>query len=240
MRYYLRYPEDGAITGSFELEDIEAMFKAGKLPAGTLATGDIGEGLSQIRRTPAEDWMPVKSIPGFGLERPPSLPLRQTSPALPAPTPPPAELFPAQSPPNQFFFCPFCGCKASSLVALGESKCQQCGKLPYPVARDVEQTSPQASRPVSLLTFIAGVIGGLITQFVSFVMICGFAAAFFGFRKSSNQVAILFAVLVCLGWVALAIPMTRSPTNRGFAFGVLLGVGLTALLTANCAVNGLK
>lgn len=247
MRYYLRNPVDQAVTGSFELEDIEAMFKAGKITGETLVTGDIGEGLSQVRRTPAEDWMPVKSIPGFGRERPPSVPLRKAASPSPARTPPtPAELFPAhiwgkpQSPPEQISFCPFCGQRASGLVVLGETKCERCGKLLYPAARDVGQASPEASRPVSFLTFIAGVIGGAITQFVSFVMVCWFAAALFGLRKSGNQAAIVAAILLCLAWVAVAIPMGRKPANRGFAFGILLGVGLTALLTASCALTGLK
>ncbi|PAW88695.1 MAG: hypothetical protein B9S33_04415 [Pedosphaera sp. Tous-C6FEB] len=106
---------------------------------------------------------------------------------------------------------------------------------PTPAAGTVNQTSSQANRPVSVLIFIGCVIGGLIAQFGSFVMVCGFTAAFFGFKKSGNDVAIVFAVLLCLGWMALAIPLARSPGKSGFAFGILLGVGLTGLLTANCA-----
>ena len=242
MRYYLRNPADGAISGPLELDDIEAKLKAGELSADTRATGDIGESLRQVRSTPAEDWMPVRAIPGIGKERQVSMPLGQINPSLPAPTPPPpAELFPAhiwgkhRSPSEQISFCPFCGQRASGPVVPGETECERCGKLLYPAAGTVERTGSKANRPVSLLTFIAGVIGGLIVQFISFVMVCGFAAL--SFRQDGSQKTIAFAVLLCLGWIALAIPMTRSPANRGFAFGALLGVGLTALLAASCALK---
>jgi|GEM_PF-2831579 hypothetical protein len=245
MKYFLRNSDDGAITGPFELDDIEAMFKAGKLPADTLATGDIGESLGQVHRTPAEDWMPLKSIPGFGRERPPSAPLRQAAPPLPAPTPPPpAELFPThiwkkpQSPPEQISFCPFCRQRADGPVVLGETRCGQCGKLLYPAAGTNRPPTPTPSRPLSLLTFIAAFIGGLVVQHVSLIIVCLFAGL--ASRKANATPAIIFAILLCAGRIAVALPMLRSPTNRGFAFGILLGVGLTALLTANCAVNGLK
>ncbi len=223
MRYYLQNPDDQAVTGSFELEDIEAMFKAGKIPAGTLATGDIGEGLAQIRRTPAEDWMQVESIPGFGQERPPTAPLRSVPPARPT------------MPEMLIVFCPFCRKQTSGEVVLGETRCEHCGKLLYPPAEAVERRHLAPSRLVSTLEFVAGVIGGLIAQVGSFVMVCGFVAL--SLRKDGAQTTIAFAVLLCLAWVAIAIPLTRSPTNRGFAFGILLGVGLTALITANCSLQ---
>lgn len=88
MKYFLRNPDDHAITGPFELDAIEAKLKAGELPADTLATGDIGETPAQIRRTPAEDWMPVQAIPGFGQERAlESVPVAAA--AAPPLTPPP-------------------------------------------------------------------------------------------------------------------------------------------------------
>lgn len=85
MKYYLRNPESQVVTGPFELDDIEAKLHAGELSADTLATGDIGESLAQIRRTPAEDWMPAQAIPGFGQERAlVSMPVAQV---LPPPLP---------------------------------------------------------------------------------------------------------------------------------------------------------
>lgn len=225
MKYFLFNPASQAVTGPFELHDIEAKLQAGEFPAETLAIAEVGESLAQGSRTTAEDWRPVQSIPGFGQERPSNLP-----PPIPASAPP-------RSAPVQIHFCPFCRHLASGPVVLGESRCERCGKLLYPEAGTVERRPHAPSRPVSTLEFAAGVIGGLVAQFVSFVMVCGFAVAFFGFRKSGNQAAVFFAVFLCLGWVAWAIPTTRTPANRGFAFGVLLGVGLTALLTANCALR---
>lgn len=231
MRYYLQNPDDQAITGSFELEDIEAMFKAGKIPAGTLATGDFGEGLAQIRRAPAEDWMQVESIPGFGQERPPTAPLR----SVPPPSPPTVLLARPAMPEALIIFCPFCRQQTSGEVVLGETRCEHCGKLLYPTAEAVERRHLAPSRLVSTLEFAAGLIGGLIAQVGSFVMVCGFVAL--SLRKDGARTTIAFAVLLCLAWVAIAIPLTRSPTNRGFAFGILLGVGLTALITANCSLQ---
>lgn len=225
MKYFLFNPESQAVTGPFELHDIEAKLQAGEFPAETLAIAEVGESLDQGSGTAAEDWRPVQSIPGFGQERPQNLP-----PPLPASVP-------LQSAPVEIHFCPFCRHLASGPVVLGESRCERCGKLLYPAAGTVEQRPHAPSRPVATLEFAAGVIGGLIAQFVSFVMVCGFAVVFFGGKKSGNQAAVCFVVFLCLGWVAWAIPMTRTPANREFAFGVLLGVGLTALLTANCALQ---
>lgn len=226
MKYFLFNPESQAVTGPFELRDIEARLQAGEFPAETLAIAEVGEGLAQGSRTPAEDWRPVQSIPGFGQERPQNLP-----PPLPASVP-------LQSAPVEIHFCPFCRHLASGPVVLGESRCERCGKLLYPAAETVERTNSQPSRPVSFLTFIAGVIGGLHVVWVSLIIVCLFAGL--ASRKANATPAIIFAILLCAGWIAAAIPMLRRPAYRGFAFGILLGVGLTALLTANCAVNGLK
>ena len=245
MRYYLLKP-DRSITGPFELEDIEAQWEAGEISADTRATGDIGESLGQVCRTPAEDWMPVKSIPGFGQERPRNLPLREASP--PPPTlalPPPTELFPAhlwrkpQSPPEQIAFCPFCGQRAGGPVVLGETRCGQCGKMLYPATGTNRSPAPTPSRPVSLLTFIAGVIGGFSGQYVCTVSIVAAFGLVAG-RNATPTSGIILAILLCVGWIAFAVLLLRSPLYRGFAFGILLGVGVTALLTASCAVYGVK
>ena len=233
MRYYLRNPADGAISGPFELDDIEAKLKAGELSADTRATGDIGESLRQVRSTPAEDWMPVQSIPGFGQERPLNVPLR------PAPPPEPPPVFrprvpeaPPKLPPvglERVNFCPFCGQPVSGAVVPGETRCGQCGKLLYPAIGASQSAAP--NRPVSLFTFAGGVIGGLLAELFSYVFILGF------FRVTSTKATIAVSCLVFAGWIAIAIPMSRNPANRGFAFGVLLGVGLTALLAASCALK---
>ncbi|GDY21675.1 hypothetical protein LBMAG56_30220 [Verrucomicrobiota bacterium] len=243
MRYYLQNPADRVVTGPFELDDIEAKLEAGELPADTLATGDIGESLGQVRRTPAEDWMPVKSIPGFGQERPRNLPPREASPPLPTlALPPPTELFPAhlwrkpQSPPEQIAFCPFCGQRAGGPVSLGETRCGQCGKVLYPATGTNRVPAP--SRPVSLLMFIAGFIGGLVVQIFSLniVGLFGLAAS----KSGRPALGIIFGILVCVGWIAIAIPLSRRPPYRGFAYGIALGVGVTALLTASCALSSVK
>ena len=242
MRYYLRNPPNRAITGPFELDDIEAKLEAGELPADTLATGDIGESLGQVRRMPAEEWMPVKSIPGFGQERPRNLPSREASPRSPTlALPPPTELFPArnarkpESPPEQISFCPFCGLRADGPIVLGGTRCRQCGKLLYPASGAVERNQLTSSRAVSFLGFAAGVIGGLVVQFVSFIFVCWCVAAFF--NRGGEPALVVFAILHCLACVSIAIPLTRKPAARPLAFGILLGVGLTAILTANCALN---
>lgn len=91
MKYFLRNPDDHAITGPFELDDIEAKLQAAELPADTLATGDIGESRAQLHSAPAEDWMPVQSIPGFGQKRPPES-VCLAAAAAPPLTPPPLPL----------------------------------------------------------------------------------------------------------------------------------------------------
>jgi hypothetical protein len=88
MKYYLLKP-DRLISGPFELETIEAQWEAGRISPDTRATADNGESLSQIRNTPAEDWLPVKSLPGFGQKRPRNLPSREAMLPPPLVTQPP-------------------------------------------------------------------------------------------------------------------------------------------------------
>lgn len=122
MKYYLKAPEDRAITGPFEPDEIEAKLKAGELSDDTLATGDIGEGLARIWRAPAEDWLPVKSIPGLGEERPPGPEVAQSGP------PPPPLRSVVNAPPSHpsgMAFCPGCGNQLAPGVA---NTCDRCGR----------------------------------------------------------------------------------------------------------------
>lgn len=124
MRYYLKAPDHQAITGPFEFDEIKAKLQAGELAAGTLATGDIGEGLARIRRAPPEDWVPVEAVSGLGRKR--------TSTSQPPPPPPPPPPLPLQNEGNfslatssAMAFCPACGHKLASDVG---SVCDHCGK----------------------------------------------------------------------------------------------------------------
>jgi hypothetical protein len=234
MKYFLLTNGNPAVTGPFELDDIGARLQTGGLSADTLAIGGTAEGLS------GRNWLPLHAIPGLGLERPRNLASREASlhPLTPA-LPPPTELFSArdskksESPPEQIRVCPFCGQRAAGPEVLGETRCGQCGKLLYPASGAGEGKPLTRRRPVFSLEFADRVLVGLIAQFSSFIFVCLRVA-----KSSSDQELVIFAILLCLAWVSIAIPLTRKPAIRPLAFGILLGVGLTAILTANCALNG--
>lgn len=216
MNYYLKEPHSPVFTGPFPADVICRRLAAGTVSAKAL----VAQAELPSTGNSALAWVSVSSIAGPSNPAPASMPESRIAEAA--------------------HYCAFCRRQASGPVVLGKSRCEHCGKLLYPAAEAVERISPQPSRQVSTVTFIVGLIGGLIAQFGSFMVAGGFAAVLFGLRKSGNQAAIVVAMVLCLVWVVAAISMTRSPANRGFAFGVLLGVGVTALLTANCAVNSLK
>lgn len=93
MKYYVLEPDSQTITGPFELDELEAKVGAGELSAGALATGDIGESFGRVRHAVPEDWMPVTSIPGFGMERAEDRPPRRVELVSPPPwSPPPPPL----------------------------------------------------------------------------------------------------------------------------------------------------
>lgn len=160
MRYYLKDPEHQAITGPFELDEIEAKLEAGELPAGTLATGDIGESLAQIRHAPPEDWMPAESIPGLGEERPPS---SQLSPPPPLP------------PQSGMVFCPACGHK---LAPDAGSVCDHCGKeLIVRIAPDrTPESKPDALLPKAAVSAGGGCLAvlGVILMVLGVLFLMGF------------------------------------------------------------------
>lgn len=263
MKYYVKDSEGQAITGPFELDEIRTRLKAGGLPDDTLATGDIGEGLARIRHAPPEDWMPVRATPGLSLER---LPTPESSPPKPPPNvvnmlQPPARAIgccPAcghRLAPDPGNACDHCG---KELIA----DVQESGKPAMP-SLDVKQQAiyaivnkhlssksvagetglpecaeslgtpeKKAVNPPPLVSFIAQVIGGVLAHFISFVLLCGF----FSIGKS-RSLLLLVAVVHCVAWIAVGIWVRRDQTERGFAFGIFIGVGLTALLTANCSMK---
>lgn len=45
------------------------------------------------------------------------------------------------------------------------------------------------------------------------------------------------AVIYCLGSTAFAVLLWKSPNGKGVAFGFFMGVALTALATAQCALS---
>lgn len=148
MRYYLLDPNDHAVTGPFELDEVEAKLKAGELSAGTLATGDIGEGLARIRHAPPEDWFPVESIRGLGEERP-------RGSQLPPPLPLPKLTNAPPSLSSAMVFCPACGHK---LALDAGSVCDRCGKGLVVVIR--EPAKPPECEPDALLPKAAVAAGG--------------------------------------------------------------------------------
>jgi len=142
MKYFLFNPANQAITGPFELDDIEAKLKAGELSADTRATGDIGESLRQVRSTPAEDWMPVQSIPGFGLERGPES------------TPPAAA--------GEIRFCP--GCAHELLKPLPPGKagvCERCGRTLGSAPPPPPAPQPKVALLPAQVTKSGGVLAGI-------------------------------------------------------------------------------
>lgn len=147
MRYYLKDPGQQAITGPFELDEIDAKLKAGELPAGTLATRVIGAGLVRVQHAPPEDWVPAESIPGLGEEGPPSSIGLQPPPA---PLPLPKAVNAPPSRPNGMIFCPTCGHK---LAPDADNVCDRCGKKLVIVGQ--EPTRPLEFKPEPLLPKVA-------------------------------------------------------------------------------------
>ena len=104
---------------------------------------------------------------------------------------------------------------------------------PLPPTTPPPETVQRPTGPRRLLTFLIGLPLGFLVHFASVVAV--------GVGIYSNRVgtssAIVAAVVLCLVSIALAIPLLRRPGYSGFAFGILIGVALTALLTAQCAMS---
>jgi hypothetical protein len=61
MNFYVRNSMESDIQGPFSMHQINAMLEAGQLQLGSLATGDLGEEISNVRR---RDWIKLMHIPG--------------------------------------------------------------------------------------------------------------------------------------------------------------------------------
>lgn len=155
MKYFLHNPASQTITGPFELDDIEAKLQSGELSPDTLATGDIGESLGQVRSTPAEDWMPVQSIPGFGLQRAPeSVPLATA---------------------DEIRFCPGCAHQLPKPLPADEAGvCEHCGRAlgfaPPPPPPRVALLPAKVSKSGGVLAGIGKALG---TAFMILVALVG-------------------------------------------------------------------
>ena len=135
----------------------------------------------------------------------------------------------------QKVICPNCSHKFTGKVVAGET-CPECNKLL--VSAIEKPAGPRSFLGVLIqllsgaLTLFLSFILGFVTQLISLGVLCSFA-------KQGDKRLILPAVILCIVWIALGIPMVRRPStaSRGFAFGIFIGVGLTALLTTICAMN---
>ncbi len=173
MRYYVKDPEDQAITGPFEIDELKAKLKAGELAADTLATGDIGEGISQIRRAPPEDWMPVVSIAGLSQER---LATSETSPTRPPPLPPPTVAEAPHPTGSEMAFCPACGHKLSPDAG---SACDRCGHELIAFRHEPVKLLEIKPEPLLLKPAVSAAGGclsaiGVILMFMGILFLIGF------------------------------------------------------------------
>jgi len=91
---------------------------------------------------------------------------------------------------------------------------------------------PRSTGPGRILAFLVGLPLGFLVHFGS-LLVLGI-----GIRFGINpRTGITAAVVLCVISIAAAIPLLRRPPFHGFAFGILIGVALTALLTAQCAMS---
>lgn len=167
MKYFLFNPASQAITGPFELDEIAAKLQAGELPADTLATGDIGESLGEVRSSTAEDWRPVQSIPGLGQER------AQESVSLAAT--------------DEVRFCPGCAHQLPTPLPVGEAGvCERCGRAlgfapppppPPPPVPTVTLLPIGGSKSGRVLAGAGKVVGGLFLT----LLLLGGGLLFFAF-----------------------------------------------------------
>jgi len=88
---------------------------------------------------------------------------------------------------------------------------------------------PQSTTLRQILTFLIGLPLGFLVHFVALVFLA------FVFYPGTP---ILAGTLLCGVSLALAIPLLWRPHFRGIAFGILIGVAVTALLIAQCATSG--
>lgn len=95
------------------------------------------------------------------------------------------------------------------------------------------ETIPRSTGPVQFLTFLVGLPLGFLVHFASLLVLQ--ISSYVNLPAQST--GITSAVILCVVSIAVAIPLLRQRLFRGFAFGILIGVALTALLTAQCALS---
>lgn len=104
----------------------------------------------------------------------------------------------------------------------------------HPPTTPPSETGHRATHPHGILTFLIGLPLGFLVHVASLVVV-GISLVS---HRGTNSTAIVVAAILCVVSIALAIPLLRRPAYTGFAFGILIGVALTALLTAQCAMSG--
>lgn len=62
MRYYLKDPTSGDIKGPFTVEKLNSMIAQGAIDSGFLATSDLGESITQLKRQADRDWFSLGKI----------------------------------------------------------------------------------------------------------------------------------------------------------------------------------
>ena len=218
MRYYLKDPEQNSITGPFDLDEIEARLKSGELSADALATVDTGESPAH-----ATGWLCVRQLPGIG--RNPPMPGLE---AQGLPTSPNPSQKPTGGVADGETYCHIC----SAHVVPGETLCRKC-------AEHTARAEKKSAAPHRSIGLFIQVPGGLLVHCVSFIFVCAMCAVLGGgYRTPSGMlVLVLVAMVHCVAWIAYAIRLIRNPAERGFGFGIFIGVCLTGLLTGTCALS---
>ena len=117
-------------------------------------------------------------------------------------------------------FCQHCGMNTSYVPSLSDSMERFSAE-----GREPTEDDPNANT----LALLIGLPLGFLVHFLLLVFLS------FNVRP---QTAIFRAVILCVVSIAVAIPALKSPSNQGAGFGILIGVALTALLTAQCALTG--
>ena len=213
----MRTPGSPAVIGPYSVEEIEARLKTGELSTGALATADTGGESEKVAQSAAGGWLCVHQLPGIGGNPPmPELHDRKWA-TSPAGSPKSG----SQHAPNE----PLCQ-KCAARAAPGETLCRKC-------AKQAASTKKRAKAPHPLFVLFIQVPGGFLIHLVSFIFLC---AVFGGGFKSRGPI-VLVAVIHSVAWIAIATRLIRKPAEQGVGFGILIGVCLTGLLTATCAIS---
>lgn len=123
-------------------------------------------------------------------------------------------------------FCPACGHNLPS----GVTVCPECSKRLAPAAK-------KPAAPHLLLVIFVQVPCGFLVHNFSFIFVCAVCTMLGGGYKAHNGLLVLLAVVHCIAWIAYSIRLIRNPEERGFGFGIFIGVCLAVLLTGSCALS---